>query len=162
MKHFLASLLLLLLAGSSAFGQIMGKIVDAHDKNPVIGAAVTVKGSSEGTSTDAEGNFKLTGASPTSTLVIHAINYTAQEVAVAGRSNLTIDLAGETKELAEVVVTALGVPRQTRALGYAVQTLDSKQITAVQDPNLVNNFAGKVAGVQITNGGCWLDLAHRD
>ncbi len=161
MKHFLTFLLLLLLAGSSAFGQITGKIVDARDKNPVIGAAVTVKGTSEGTSTDAEGNFKLAAANGSSTLVIHAINFTAQEVAVAGRSTLIIELTGDTKELAEVVVTALGVSRQSRSLGYAVQTLDTKQITAVQDPNLVNNFAGKVAGVQITNGGAGVGSTSR-
>jgi len=116
MKH-LITMLLLLITSSVAFGQITGKVVDARDQSAVIGASVSVKGTTDGTSTDVEGNFKLPSASGAATLVVRAINFTTQEVAVGGRASLTVALAGDTKQLAEVVITALGVSRQTRSLG---------------------------------------------
>ncbi|GAC1368507.1 MAG: SusC/RagA family TonB-linked outer membrane protein [Hymenobacter sp.] len=161
MKQVLPFLFLLLLAGGTALGQITGKVVDARDQSAVIGASVSVKGTTEGTATDTEGHFSLPSADRNATVVVRAINYLTQEVAVGGQSTLAIALAGDTQTLNEVVITALGVSRQSRSLGYAVQTIDAKQLTAVQDPNLVNNFAGKVAGVQITNGGAGVGSTAR-
>jgi len=162
MKKILTALLLLLGVSGSALAQISGKVADARDNSPVIGASVSVKGTSDGTATDAAGSFKLPASVGTAaTLVVRALNFTTQEVPLNGRSAVTVQLTGDNQVLAEVVVTALGVSRQTRSLGYAVQTLDSKQLTNVQDPNLINNIAGKVAGVNITNGGAGVGSTSR-
>ncbi|MCZ0211854.1 TonB-dependent receptor plug domain-containing protein, partial [Streptomyces sp. UMAF16] len=67
----------------------------------------------------------------------------------------------EVKSLNEVVVTALGISKQSKALGYAVQSVNTRQITQAEDPNLINNLSGKIAGVYITNGGAGVGSTSR-
>lgn len=138
---------------------ITGKVIDGQDKSPIYGAVVTIKGAKSGVTADASGNFRISAPS-TATLVVSFVGYTSQEVPAAS-SDLTIALERDTRSLNEVVVTALGITRQSKALGYAVQTLNSKQFSAVPDPNLINNLSGKVAGVYITNGGAGVGSTSR-
>jgi len=138
---------------------ITGKILDATDRKTIIGASVRVKGGSEGAATDANGNFKIV-ARPNATLIIAYIGYLTKEILVSQVEG-TILLSPDTKQLNEVVVTALGISKQSKALGYSVQTLNSRQVGSVPDPNLVNGLQGKIAGVQITNGSAGVGSTSR-
>ncbi len=115
----------------------------------LIGVTVAVKGTTNGTQTDAQGQFTLT-TKPGDVLVISYIGYKTQEVTVGDATTLNIVLANDEKSLQEVVVTALGIKRESKTLSYGVQTFKSSDVNAVKDPSLVNTLSGKVAGAQIT------------
>ncbi|QEM06448.1 SusC/RagA family TonB-linked outer membrane protein [Mucilaginibacter rubeus] len=152
-----------LVTGTTVFAQqtqtITGKVIDAADRTAVIGANVRIKGINKGAVTDASGIFKL-NASPEATLVISYIGYLTKEVPVAMIHGPVL-LTPDAKTLNTVVVTALGISKQSKALGYSVQTLTANQIASVPDPNLVNDLQGKVAGVQITNGSAGVGSTSR-
>ncbi len=156
-------MIICLVVGTSVFAQqtkiITGKILDATDHSNIIGASIKVKGSNHGVSSDAKGNFKIS-VSPNATIVITYIGYATKELP-ASQIQETIFLSPDAKALSEVVVTALGISKQSKALGYAVQTLSAKQISSVPDPNLVNDLQGKIAGVQITNGSAGVGSTSR-
>jgi TonB-linked SusC/RagA family outer membrane protein len=148
-------LLFVLLCGSVAFGQehtIKGKITD--DKAaPVVGATVKIKGTNIATSTKQDGSFSLPSSSPTVTLVISSVGFATKEVPASEGIVLGILLQGDSKQLGEVVVTALGINRQAKTLTYATQTIRPQQLTEVRDPNnVLNSLAGKVANAVITQG----------
>ncbi|MGN6604716.1 MAG: SusC/RagA family TonB-linked outer membrane protein [Ginsengibacter sp.] len=147
-------------AQSTQTTRIKGVITDKDDKTPVHGAAVLIKNTNTGTTTDASGEFSI-NAALNSVLIISNIGYETLTVPVNGKSNLEINLTKDNKALTEVVVTALGITRQAKSLGYAVQSVDRKQLTEAQDPNLINNISGKVAGVVITNGGAGVGSTSR-
>ncbi|HVX49560.1 MAG TPA: SusC/RagA family TonB-linked outer membrane protein [Chitinophagaceae bacterium] len=139
---------------------VTGKVVDDQDKTPVSGATITVKETGKVLVSDVSGAFKAS-VPANATLTVTFIGYTAQDVPVNGQLDLLIALKRDTKSLNEVVVTALGITRSAKSLGYAVQTVSNKQFTQAQDPNLLNNLSGKVAGVQITNGGAGVGSTAR-
>lgn len=148
-----------------AFGQemiqIKGTVLDANDKTPIAGATVMEVGNLKNvTQTDFSGNFSIKAAS-NSSLSISFIGYSKLVVPINHQNTLSINLASSAKNLNELVVTALGISRQSKSLGYSVQTLNSKIITQAQDPNLINNLGGKIAGVQITNGGAGVGSSSR-
>jgi len=148
--------------GDPAFAQqqtISGKVMDSHDKTPLSGAGVVIKGQKKGVITDDGGNFKI-DAPANAVLVVTHIGYTATEV-TASEGALSIPMERDTKTMNEVVVTALGISKQSKALGYAVQSLNTHQLTQSPDANLINNLAGKLAGVQITNGGAGVGSTSR-
>lgn len=162
-KHTLAALSLLLLPAltmAQQVKQVTGKVLDDQDKSPVAGASVTLRNAPKGAITDAQGNFKL-NVPDNGVLYVSSLGYSLASVKVEGKTELTIYLSKETKTLNEVVVTALGVSKQSKALGYAVQTVNTKQFTQAQDPNLINNLNGKLAGVYITNGGAGVGSTSR-
>jgi len=138
---------------------INGKIIDDQDKSPIYGAVITVKGAKKSTLSDVSGNFSV-NASPGTTLTVSFVGYKTAEVPAAA-DPLTIFLERDTRSMNEVVVTALGITRQSKALGYAVQSVGSKELTNAPDPNLVNNLSGKIAGVTITNGGAGVGSTSR-
>ncbi|MBD3624570.1 MAG: carboxypeptidase-like regulatory domain-containing protein, partial [Rhodobacteraceae bacterium] len=127
---------------------ISGKVVD-KDGNPLIGVNILVKGKEKGTSSDFEGNFSLQEISDNDILVVSYIGYQTQEVPVEGRSTITITLLDDSQLLDQVVVTALGIQRNTRDVGYSVQQLDGGSIQEAKEVNYLNSLQGKVAGVQI-------------
>lgn len=139
---------------------ITGKVIDAEDKTPIIGAFVLFNKSSKGTVTDASGNFKLAIPGP-GQLNISFVGYQTTSIETGGSGPLEIALQKDKKSLNEVVVTALGISKQSKALGYAVQSVSTAQLMAAQDPNLINNLNGKVAGVMITNGGAGVGSTSR-
>ena len=149
MKHFLHLMLAFSLLSTTVFAQtVKGKVTSSSDGQPLPGVSVLVKGTTTGTSTDADGNFTV-NADADQTLVLSFIGYANKEVAVGNASFLDISLDEEVSQLNEVVITALGIERQKKELGYAVQDVSGDQLTQARDVNVANALAGKVAGVQI-------------
>ncbi|MDR2040847.1 MAG: SusC/RagA family TonB-linked outer membrane protein [Tannerella sp.] len=128
--------------------RIRGTVVDEAGE-PVVGANVVVKGrAGVGTVTDQEGRFSLQVAADTD-LEISFIGYLTQTVKAA--DNMTVTLAEDALALDEVVVTALGITREAKALGYAVTTISAKELTKVGSPNVATALYGKASGVRIQN-----------
>ena len=132
--------------------KVTGVIRDSKTQELLIGVNVLEQGTSNGTVTDFDGVFKLT---TTQTNPILEISYTGFETRlepVNGRSNINVTLDVNNTELDEFVVTALSQVRSTSTLGYAVQKLDSKELSEVKSPNFIDNLAGQVAGVTVSQG----------
>ena len=123
-----------------------GTVVDAM--GPVIGASVVVKGTTNGTITDFDGNFSISGVKKGAVLEISFIGYATKEVVWEGKA-LNVTLEEDTQQLEEVVVTALGIKREKKALGYAMQEVKGDALVAARETNLANALSGKVSGVQI-------------
>lgn len=123
--------------------------VVSDDMGPLIGVNVLVKGSSNGCITDLDGNFTLTTTEANPVIVLSYIGYKSQEIAVKGSEPINVMMENDTQMIEEVVVTALGIKRATKALSYNVQEVKSDELTRVKDANLVNSLSGKVAGVTI-------------
>ena len=119
----------------------------------IVGATILVKGQAKGkgTLTDPKGHFVLSGLKVGSELVISCVGYKTQTVRWTG-TPLTITLEDEMTQLSGVVVTALGIRREKKALGYAMQEVKGDQLMAVREPNITNALSGKVSGIQIIKG----------
>lgn len=132
---------------------VSGKVSDEKGAG-LPGVSVLVKGLQRGTTTNAEGNFQLDipdeGAP---VLVFSFVGYEAKEVIVGNQSVLRVSLAPESKALGEVVVTALGIKKQAKSIGYATSTVTSDQITINRTANFMNALQGKIPGVNITSLG---------
>lgn len=158
MKHYYKGffLLLLLCIGQHSWAQertIRGKITDATDDSPIIGANVIVKGTTNGTISDVEGHFALNLAEGQDVLVISFIGYETMEVAVGNRSYIETSLIMGIEQLSEVVIGAFNIPQEKKAINYAVQNLDAQDIVQTQQTNIVNALQGQIAGVNITGSG---------
>lgn len=127
--------------------KVTGHVVDSRGE-PLIGVNVKIKGKPTGAITDMDGYFSLS-AKETDMLDISYIGYAAQEIAIGNNSNLSIVMSEDNQLLNEVVVTALGIKRETKSLTYNVQEMKSADLTAVKDANFVNSLSGKIAGVTI-------------
>lgn len=128
--------------------QVSGKVLDEKGE-PLPGAAVKIKGSTAGTSTDVNGLFSL-NAPDNAILIISFIGYQTKEVPVSGQNSLTISLKPSSAVLNEVVVTSLGIKREQKSLGYAVSTVTAKQLTEAGNTNFASALYGKASGVKIT------------
>lgn len=153
----LFSVCCLLLACITALAQnrvLTGKILSAKDNNAIGGATVSVKGSRNSVAAGADGSFSINVPAGALTLVVSSVAFETQEVQVdAGQNELTVTLADRNTQLGEVVVTALGIARQTKTLVYATQTVKPQELTEVRDPNnVLNSLQGKVANATITQG----------
>jgi TonB-linked SusC/RagA family outer membrane protein len=133
---------------------ITGKITDDSTKTPVSGATVTVKGGRTAVTTDANGVFTLPIPQGKFTLVVSSIGYATKEVPVAsGSGPVSISLATDARTLGDVVVTALGITRQSKTLVYAAQSVATSQLTGVRaTDNFLGSLSGKAANVQFTQG----------
>ncbi len=155
MKKHLFFLTLMLLAFSNVFAQqqinLTGKVT-GPDGLGIPGANIVVSGTAKGTITDFNGVYMLKVA-PNDSVTFSFIGYTTQVVPVNGRSVIDIGLQEESRKVDEVVVTALGLKRENKALGYSIQQQDGTELTEARDGNIVNSLAGKVAGVNITHSG---------
>lgn len=125
---------------------VKGSVLDENGE-PIIGATVTVKGSKLNAVTDLDGNFTI-DAPEGSTLVVSYLGYKNREVSADSR-NLKVSMSQNSELLNEVVVTALGIKKEAKALTYNVQQLSNDDITGVKDANFMNALSGKVAGVEI-------------
>lgn len=132
---------------SQQSGKVTGVVED--DFGPVAGASVVVKGTSNGTITDMNGNFTLEGVKNGDVIQISFIGYSTQEIKYAGESTLKVKLAEDTQKLDEVVVTALGIKKDAKKLGYAVSTVNSEELTRTGGTTLATGLYGKAAGVRI-------------
>ncbi|MGV3502614.1 MAG: SusC/RagA family TonB-linked outer membrane protein [Adhaeribacter sp.] len=137
-------------AASLADIEVKGKVQDEKG-DPLPGVSIQIAGTSQGTFTDANGNFSLRVAENAS-LVFSYIGYANQTVAVNNRSTINITLAADAKALGEVVVTALGIEKTSRSVTYAQQNVGGAELNRVKDANMMNALAGKAAGVVITKG----------
>ncbi len=130
--------------------KVSGRVVDASGA-PIIGASVIVRGTTLGVSTDVEGRFMLEVPAPAAsqTLEVSYLGYETASIPVGSRTSFTVTLQEASSEIEQVVVTALGIKRQEKALSYNVQQVAASDITLVKDANFMNSLSGKVAGVTI-------------
>lgn len=147
-------LMLLCLMGFQAFAQeriLTGRVID--DKNmPVSGASVYIKNTNTGTVTDIDGKFTLGVKDNTeAVLVISSIGLVNQEFTIGTRTNFNVTLMEDLEGLDEVVVTALGIKREKKALGYTVTEIKGSTLAATQRDNFINGLAGRVAGVEVNS-----------
>lgn len=147
---FLLALAIGVIQGAAQVTTVRGIVTTEEDGEPVIGASVIVKGTALGTVTDVNGRFELSGLPPSATrLLISYISLMAKEVAIAPQVSVT--MKSDTHLLDEVVVTALGISREKKALGYTAQEVKQDALVQGKDNNLLNSLSGKIAGVRITN-----------
>ena len=139
---------------ASAKRQISGTVVDANGE-ALIGVNVSVKGTSTGAITDLEGKYTLTVNDPKAEIVFSYIGY-KQQVLPAKESILNVTMSEDTQMISEVVVTALGIKREKKMLGYAVQEIKGDQLNQTGDPSVTSALQGKVAGLQMNTAGTGL------
>lgn len=132
---------------------ITGKVITSDNNAPLQGVRIIAKGTKTGTLSNNKGEFSLSIPDNVTALIFSYIGFTIKEVALSGQTNLTVSLDLDVKALEEVVVTALGVERSKKSLGYAVQEVNAAEITRTNETNVVSALQGKVAGVTITGSG---------
>lgn len=127
---------------------ISGRVLSADDNQPLPGVSIVVKGTTSGTTARADGTYSI-NASPSGTLTFSFIGYETQEVVIGNRSTINVTLASNTNVLSEVVVTALGVKKDIRNTGVAIQSVDGAQLVKAREPNPINSLTGKIAGLTV-------------
>lgn len=135
--------------GAVVIKQVTGRVVDEKNE-PLIGVNIRVEGTDDGTVTDLEGKYVIK-ASIGSILSFTYIGYISSYVKIADKNVYNIQMSANVEALNEVVVTALGIKREQKALSYNVQQVKSDQLTNVKDANFINSLNGKVAGVNINS-----------
>ena len=128
---------------------ITGKVTDAKDGSTIPGVNVVVKGSTSGTVTDLNGTYSLKLPADAQVLAFSFLGYETKEVTIGNQSVIDVSLSVSAEVIEGVVVTALGIKREKKALGYSMQELKGSEITETRDPNVVNALNGKIAGLQI-------------
>ena len=123
--------------------------VNDEDGNGLPGVNVLIKSTNTGTITDIEGRFELSVPDDAATLIFSFVGYLTKEIAIDDQSTLHVVMTTDAQELSEVVVTALGIEREERSLGYSVQEISTEGIDEARETNIVNSLQGRVAGVQI-------------
>lgn len=144
----------ILFIGNISYAQrkeISGKVTDSNTGQPIVGSTVGVKGSTIATQTNDAGNFTITVPGSNSRLVISSVGYDPQEVTVGSQNDVTVALKGATSTLNEVVVTALGIKKERKALGYSITEVKGDELTQARSINVANSLVGKVAGLNITS-----------
>jgi len=156
MRKFTLMLLILLFAGLQiALAQkktISGVITSKDDGATIPGVTVLVKGTTVGTTSDINGKYLIVVPERSNTLVFSFVGMKAQEIEVTQSATINIVMETDVLNIEGVVVTAIGISRETKALGYSVQGLDGEQIEKSNSTNVVNALSGKVAGVSVTSG----------
>ncbi|MBK9509057.1 MAG: SusC/RagA family TonB-linked outer membrane protein [Cytophagaceae bacterium] len=129
-----------------------GKVSGAKDGQPLPGVSIILKGTNQGTTSDMDGNFKI-NATQGATLVFSYVGYLSKEINVSSASVINVTLDEDAKNLTEVVVTALGIKKDAKKLGYATSTITSDALSQNRQPNFMNSLQGKVAGVNVQGMG---------
>jgi len=132
--------------------RIKGKVTDEKGM-PLPGVNVIEKGSNNATSTNLNGEFNLNVLNSQALLIFKMIGYQSREIALKGETELNINLAPDETALSDVVVTALGIKRAEKALGYSIATVKGSDVNTVKEVNVINSLAGKVAGVNVVSTG---------
>src|SRR6267378_430832 len=153
-KTLLCLIVLFSLISAGVMAQtVTGKVTAGNDGGPLAGVSILVKGTSTGTSTDAGGKFSINMPDRNAVLVVSFIGFSTQEITVGDRTVIDVVLQEDRTQLSEVVVTALGIPREAKTLVYATQSVKPAELTDVRDANnVLNSFSGKVAGALIMQG----------
>ncbi|WP_353186113.1 SusC/RagA family TonB-linked outer membrane protein [Parapedobacter lycopersici] len=138
---------------------VRGRVMDANG-NGLTGVSVTLQGTRTGTTTDANGGYSIS-VSKTATLVFTYVGFVPKEIPVNGQQVIDVSLVDESTALEEVVVTALGIERQTRSLTYSTQRVSTEQMTKAREPNIMNSLQGKVAGLSINSSASGVGASAR-
>ena len=125
---------------------VSGKVISFENQQPVVGATVTVKGSNKQTTTDASGVYRL-AAADNDILVISNVGFTAQEIKAGDATAIILQV--DSKSMNEVVVTALGIKKETKRLGYSVQEVKGTDLIKAREPNALNALVGKISGLSV-------------
>ena len=143
---------ILLIQGVYAQTTVTGTITDANDGSALPGVSVIIKGTTKGGSTDFDGKYSIQVSDSSAILVFSSLGYKTQEIVVGDRTIIDIAMEEDAAKLDEVVVTALGIKREKKALGYAIQEVKGPEIVAAKENNLTNALSGKIAGLQVIRG----------
>lgn len=127
---------------------VSGRVTSADDNQPLPGVSIVVKGSSTGTTSRADGTYSL-NVPANGTLTFSFIGYQTQELTIGNRTTIDVAMAVGTATLSEIVVTALGIKKDIRQTGVAIQSVDGAQLLKAREPNPINSLTGKVAGLTI-------------
>ena len=161
-KRFIITMFFFFISISVVLAQtvkVTGTVTSGDDGEPIIGATILVKGTNIGTITDLDGNFSLDVPEKNKILQISYVGMTMQEVAV--KPHVTVVLQSDVKNLEEVVVTAMGLNREKKSLGYAIQEVKADELTKAGSASLTSSLSGKVAGVQINQFGGTVGASSR-
>ncbi|MFR4235468.1 MAG: SusC/RagA family TonB-linked outer membrane protein [Alistipes onderdonkii] len=146
----------MLLVASAAWAQsrnITGIVFDTDGKSPLVGATVILKGSATGTISNADGTYTIHVGSDNDVLVFQSLGYDPQEVTVGSRTTINVTLKESAQKIDEVVVTALGLTRSEKSVGYAVSKVSGDELTKSISSNWVTGLNGKVAGMSMSSAG---------
>jgi TonB-linked SusC/RagA family outer membrane protein len=138
-----------LLSANAQQKTISGTVTGAEDGQPVIGCTVQVKGMPFGTVTNTDGKYSFSVPETAAAIVFSFVGMKSQEIAISGRNVIDVVLASDILGLSEVVVTALGISREKKSLGYSTQELKGDVVSSVKTANFMNNLSGKLSGVQV-------------
>ncbi len=153
-KMMFLNLALFLTLISQAWAQnrvVSGKVTDAETGQPLPGVSVVVKGTTTGTATGVDGGYTINVPANGTTLQFRFIGYAVTEKVIGSASTVNVALGTDTKQLQEVVVTALGVEREEKSLGYSATSIKAEEITKARASSPMNSLQGKVAGVNISS-----------
>ena len=156
LRHSAIMLAVFALGISTAMAQtrtVSGKITASADGSGIPGVNVQLKGSTKGTSSNAAGSYSIEVSGPNAVLSFTFVGFEPQEVKVGTRNLIDVSMASSSQELNEVVVTALGIKREEKSLGYSVGKVDGKNLNRVITENVLNGLSGKLAGVSINATG---------
>ena len=146
----LSVLFFLLIQAISQNRIITGKVTNEQGL-AVPTASVVIKGSKSGTTTDENGNFSISVSQTAKTLIISSLNFINQDVNIVGKNAVMVSLSANTQNLNEVVITALGIAKDKRAVGYSTATVKGEDLTKARETNVINSLAGRVSGVRINS-----------
>lgn len=151
MKRCIFFLLLSVLWISTSLAQVAvsGVVTGAEDNQPLPGVSVLIKGTQSGTITNVDGQYSITVPGTDAILEFSFVGMETQEVQVADQTTINISMSSGYLDLEEVVVTAVGITRTEKSLGYKVSTVDNEQLNSVRETSVLNSLAGKVSGVRI-------------
>ncbi|MGY3055018.1 hypothetical protein ACVWYG_003229 [Pedobacter sp. UYEF25] len=147
MKKLLQSLFILLFVAGAAVAQdrtITGNVTSSDDNLPIPGVSIKVINTKIGAVTDANGFYSIKVPNASSSLIFSFIGYQQQTVATSGKTNLNVTLRLDTKQLTEVVVTANGIKREKRTLGYSAPTVSNSELTEGGSPSVLTSLTGRL------------------
>ncbi len=132
---------------------VSGTVSSAEDNMPLPGVSIIIKGTTTGVTTDFDGNYTISTPNANSVLMFSYIGFETQEISVNGRNTVNVTMSVSAQALDEVVVTALGIKRKDKSLGYSVENVAGEELTRVAQENVLNSLSGKVAGVTLNSTG---------
>lgn len=151
MRKLLFATAFLCFLGVQLYAQktVTGTVTDANDGSKLPGVTVIVKGTQKGTITGVDGMYSINVKAGADTLLFSFVGMKSEKRAIGNQSVIDVQMTAIVTQLNELVVTALGVSREKKSLGYAVQTVDGEELAKAQKPNIINSISGRAAGVQI-------------
>ncbi|MCF8405934.1 MAG: SusC/RagA family TonB-linked outer membrane protein [Bacteroidales bacterium] len=134
---------------STAQIEISGRITDSNSGNSMPGATVSIRGTNTGTIADLDGKYSITARTENDVLIVSFLGYLTQNITIGSQRTINVALVQNITEIDDVVVTALGIKREKKALGYAVQDVSGDEVSETNPTNIVSALTGKIAGVEI-------------